>query len=275
MRARRLRLLGSRPEHRGRPSLELRGGAAPARVDRPPEPVREDPCDDSGRRRDRGHGRRRQEHQRDLDLLRSALPRGRRGLHPRSRAAGRGRGDPATIHSVASFFVSRVDTETDKRLDEIGGHGELKGKLGIANAQVADQHYLEAFAGRRWERLASEGATTQRCLWASTSTGYPAYADVMYVEGLIGPQTVNTMPEETIRAFQDHGRVAETLTQGWTKHDVSLMSWKRPESTTAMSSRRSNRKASTSSQPRSPTFSKVSVTRRTPWSRGLAEPLLG
>jgi transaldolase len=125
-----------------------------------------------------------------------------------------GGGTPATVHSVASFFVSRVDTEADKRLDAIGGHAELKGKLGIANAKLAYQDYLAAFAGQRWERLASEGATTQRCLWASTSTKDPAYADVMYVEGLIGPQTVNTMPKETIHAFQDHGRVAETLTHG-------------------------------------------------------------
>jgi transaldolase len=123
-------------------------------------------------------------------------------------------GDPASVHSVASFFVSRVDTETDKRLDAIGGHVELKGKLGIANAKLAYQHYLAAFSGSRWERLASKGASKQRCLWASTSTKDPAYADVMYVEGLIGPQTVDTMPAETIRAFQDHGRVAETLTQG-------------------------------------------------------------
>jgi transaldolase len=123
-------------------------------------------------------------------------------------------GSPATVHSVASFFVSRVDTETDKRLDAIGGHGELKGKLAIANAKLAYQHYLAAFANLRWEQLASKGATKQRCLWASTSTKNPAYADVMYVEELIGPETVNTMPEETIRAFQDHGRVAETLTQG-------------------------------------------------------------
>jgi transaldolase len=134
-------------------------------------------------------------------------------LHGLERLVADG-GDPATVHSVASFFVSRVDTETDKRLDAIGGHAELRGKLGIANAKLAYQHYLEAFAGERWERLASQGATKQRCLWASTSTKDPAYADVMYVEGLIGAQTVNTMPEETIRAFQDHGRVAETLTQG-------------------------------------------------------------
>jgi len=123
-------------------------------------------------------------------------------------------GDPATAHSVARFFVSRVDTETDKRLDAIGGHGELKGKLGIANAKLAYENYREVFSGSRWEALATKGATKQRCLWASTSTKNPDYRDVMYVEGLIGPETVNTMPEETIRAFQDHGRVAETLTQG-------------------------------------------------------------
>src|SRR5918912_1504336 len=123
-------------------------------------------------------------------------------------------GDPKTVHSVASFFVSLVDTEADKRLDAIGGHDELKGKLGIANAKLAYQNYLETFSGSRWQAVASKGATKQRCLWASTSTKNPEYRDVMYVEGLIGPETVNTMPEETIRAFQDHGRVAETLTQG-------------------------------------------------------------
>jgi transaldolase len=122
-------------------------------------------------------------------------------------------GDPFTVHSVASFFVSRVDTETDKRLDALGGHDDLKGKLGIANAKLAYENYREIFAGPRWEALAAKGATKQRCLWASTSTKNPEYRDVMYVEGLIGPETVNTMPEETIRAFQDHGRVGETLTK--------------------------------------------------------------
>jgi transaldolase len=123
-------------------------------------------------------------------------------------------GDPATVHSVASFFVSRVDTETDKRLDAIGGGAlELRGKLGVANAKLAYQNSLETFAGPRWEALADKGATKQRCLWASTSTKNPEYSDVLYVDELIGPETVNTMPEETIQAFQDHGRVAETLTQ--------------------------------------------------------------
>ena len=123
-------------------------------------------------------------------------------------------GDPSTVHSVASFFVSRVDTETDKRLDELGGHKELKGKLGIGNAKLAYQNYLDTFSGPRWDALEAKGATKQRCLWASTSTKNPEYRDVMYVEELIGPATVNTMPEETISAFQDHGNVAETLTQG-------------------------------------------------------------
>jgi transaldolase len=123
-------------------------------------------------------------------------------------------GDPGTVASVASFFVSRVDTEADRRLDEIGGHDELKGKLAVANAKLAYQRYKEIFAGERWERLARKGASPQRCLWASTSTKNPAYRDVLYVEELIGPLTVNTMPEETIEAFQDHGKVAETLEQG-------------------------------------------------------------
>ncbi|HEY6031127.1 MAG TPA: transaldolase [Gaiellaceae bacterium] len=126
-----------------------------------------------------------------------------RGLE-RLVAAGK---DPAPVASVASFFVSRVDTEADKRLDAIGGHDELKGRLAVANARLAYAHWLEAYSGPRWEYLASKGATKQRCLWASTSTKNPDYRDVMYVEQLIAPETVNTMPEETIRAFQDHGEV--------------------------------------------------------------------
>jgi transaldolase len=120
-------------------------------------------------------------------------------------------GDPGPVASVASFFVSRVDTEADKRLEELGAPDELKGKLAIANAKLAYQRYNELHSGERWEALAAKGARTQRCLWASTSTKNPAYRDVMYVEELIGPQTVDTMPEETIRAFQDHGEVALTL----------------------------------------------------------------
>jgi transaldolase len=123
-------------------------------------------------------------------------------------------GDPSDVASVASFFVSRVDTEADRRLDELGSHEELKGKLAIANAKLAYLRYKEIFSGERWEALEAKGAVPQRCLWASTSTKNPAYRDVVYVEELIGPRTVNTMPEETIRAFQDHGRVEPTLEQG-------------------------------------------------------------
>src|SRR5215217_8418509 len=122
-------------------------------------------------------------------------------------------GDPSTVASVASFFVSRVDTEADKRLEAIGTDEalSLRGKLAIANAKLAYENYKRIFSGERWERLAAAGATRQRCLWASTSTKNPEYRDVMYVEELIGPETVNTMPKETIEAFQDHGAVAETL----------------------------------------------------------------
>jgi transaldolase len=115
-------------------------------------------------------------------------------------------GDPRRVHSVASFFVSRIDTEADRRLGELpGAHDELLGKLAIANAKLAYRHYQEAFSGPRWEYLAGKGATPQRVLWASTSTKNPAYADTLYIEQLIGPDTVNTMPEETIEAYQDHG----------------------------------------------------------------------
>jgi transaldolase len=120
-------------------------------------------------------------------------------------------GDPSGVASVASFFVSRVDTEADRRLDEIGGYDELKGKLAIANAKLAYETYNEVFAGAEWEKLAAAGATPQRCLWASTSTKNPEYRDVIYVEELIGPDTVNTMPRETVEAFQDHGKVERTL----------------------------------------------------------------
>jgi transaldolase len=120
-------------------------------------------------------------------------------------------GDLSRVASVASFFVSRVDTEADRRLDEIGGHDDLKGTLAIANAKLAYQTYNELFSGSDWEELEAEGASPQRCLWASTSTKNPDYRDVIYVEELIGPNTVNTMPRETVENFQDHGRVEPTL----------------------------------------------------------------
>jgi transaldolase len=133
-----------------------------------------------------------------------------RGLE-RLVAAG---GDPTPVASVASFFVSRVDTEADKCLDEIGGHDKLKGKLAIANAKLAYERYEQLFSAERWEFLAGKGASPQRCLWASTSTKNPAYRDTMYVEELIGPMTVNTMPSETIEAFQNHGKVVSNTVKG-------------------------------------------------------------
>jgi transaldolase len=120
-------------------------------------------------------------------------------------------GDPRPVSSVASFFVSRVDTEADRRLE---AHDALKGKLAVANAKLAYQNWKELFSGERWEFLESKGASKQWCLWASTSTKNPDYPDTLYVDELIGPDTVNTMPEETIQAFQDHGTVAETLEKG-------------------------------------------------------------
>jgi transaldolase len=122
-------------------------------------------------------------------------------------------GDPGSVLSVASFFVSRVDTEADRRLDEVG-RPELKGRLAVANAKLAYRHWKEAFSGERWARLAGDGARPQRCLWASTSTKNPDYRDVLYVEELIGRDVVNTMPAETIAAFQDHGEVRDTLETG-------------------------------------------------------------
>jgi len=135
-----------------------------------------------------------------------------RGLERRVAAAG----DVSKINSVASFFVSRVDSEADKRLEQVGTPAALalRGKLAVANAKLAYRHFQEVFSSERWQYLASKGARAQRCLWASTSTKNPAYSDTLYVSELIGPETVNTMPIETVRAFRDHGTVAETLTQG-------------------------------------------------------------
>ena len=127
-----------------------------------------------------------------------------------------GGGSPKDVYSVASFFVSRVDTEADKRLEAIGTKDalSLRGKLAVANAKLAYEHYQQAFSGPRWEFLKGKGANPQRCLWASTSTKNPEYRDVLYVEELIGPETVNTMPQETMEAFQDHGEIrGDTVTK--------------------------------------------------------------
>jgi transaldolase len=125
-------------------------------------------------------------------------------------------GDPTKVSSVASFFVSRVDTEADKRLEAIGTPAALalRGKLAVANARLAYQNWHEVFAGERWQFLASKGASKQWCLWASTSTKNPDYPDTLYVDSLIGPESVNTMPLETVEAFQDHGTVRLTVEEG-------------------------------------------------------------
>jgi transaldolase len=122
-------------------------------------------------------------------------------------------GDLSRIASVASFFVSRVDTEVDRRLEEIGTDAALalRGRAAVAQAQAAYQRFRETFRGPRWEALAARGARVQRPLWASTSTKNPAYPDTLYVDTLIGPDSVNTMPEDTIDAFLDHGIVARTI----------------------------------------------------------------
>ncbi|GAA1233930.1 transaldolase [Oryzihumus leptocrescens] len=119
--------------------------------------------------------------------------------------------DLSTIHSVASFFVSRVDTEVDKRLDALDGSDEaqaLKGKAGIANARLAYHAYDEVFSTPRWQVLEAEGAHKQRPLWASTGVKDPAYPDTMYVTELVAPNTVNTMPGKTLEAVADHGEIA-------------------------------------------------------------------
>jgi transaldolase len=109
------------------------------------------------------------------------------------------------IASVASFFVSRVDTEIDKRLDKAGADASLKGKAALANAQLAYQAYEEVFSSDRWKALEAQGAHPQRPLWASTGVKNPDYSDTLYVSELIAPGTVNTMPEKTMKAYADHG----------------------------------------------------------------------
>jgi transaldolase len=119
--------------------------------------------------------------------------------------------DLTTIHSVASFFVSRVDTEIDKRLDATtsgsGTDADLKGKAGVANARLAYQAYEETLAGERWASLEADGARRQRPLWASTGVKNPDYRDTMYVDDLVVEDTVNTMPEATMKAVADHGEI--------------------------------------------------------------------
>ena len=121
--------------------------------------------------------------------------------------------DLSKVASVASFFISRVDTEIDQRLDAIGSPEALalRGKGAIAQGKLAYQLFQKTFSGHRWEALAAKGAVVQRPLWASTSTKNPAYPDTLYVDELIGPDTVNTLPDATIEAFADHGHLARRV----------------------------------------------------------------
>ncbi len=122
-------------------------------------------------------------------------------------------GDLSNVNSVGSFFISRVDTEVDRRLDKIGTPEALalRGEAAIAQGKLAYQAFRETFSGARWDALAARGAKLQRPLWASTSTKSPAYPDTMYVDNLIGPDTVDTLPDATIEAFVDHGTLALTV----------------------------------------------------------------
>lgn len=122
-------------------------------------------------------------------------------------------GDPSGVHSVASFFVSRIDSEADDRLEKLGRQ-DLQGKLAIANARLAYRVYGQIFSGSRWRSLEESGANRQRLLWASTSTKNPDYPDTIYVDNLVGPETVNTMPKKTVEAVKDHGTIEPKLTEG-------------------------------------------------------------
>jgi len=133
-------------------------------------------------------------------------------------------GDLTDVHSVASIFVSRLDVKIDRIFDSMENPlaQDLKGKIGIANAKMIYQNYLETFSSSRWETLADQGARIQRVLYGSTSTKNPAYSDTLYPDNLIGKNTVNTLPPETLEAFLDHGKVAETLTEDVDKAQEKL-----------------------------------------------------
>ena len=131
--------------------------------------------------------------------------------------------DLSRVSSVASFFISRVDTEVDRRLEAIGSDAALalRGTAAVAQGKLAYRLFQQVFSGPRWEALAARGARVQRPLWASTSTKNPAYPDTLYVDTLIGPHTVNTLPENTLEAFADHGTVARTVDVDMAKVDAT------------------------------------------------------
>ncbi len=133
-----------------------------------------------------------------------------RGLE---RLAEQADADLSRVASVASFFISRVDTEVDRRLEANGSDAALalRGKAAVAQAKLAYQQFVETFSGARWDALAARGARVQRPLWASTSTKNPEYPDTLYVDELIGPDTVNTLPDDTLEAFVDHGTLSRRV----------------------------------------------------------------
>ncbi len=135
-------------------------------------------------------------------------------------------GDLAQVSSVASFFISRTETEIDAQLDEIGTEGALncKGKAAVAQGQLAYKLFLNQFNTERWAALEARGARLQRPLWASTSTKNPQYPDTMYVDQLIGPDTVNTLPDNTLSAFMDHGTLSRTIDTSFEKASETLVS---------------------------------------------------
>ncbi len=129
-----------------------------------------------------------------------------------------------TVTSVASFFVSRIDTKVDRAIDRVTAGRELRGRIAIANAKVAYEAYRELVAGDRWQVLAAKGARPQRLLWASTSTKDPAYPDTYYADALVGPDSVDTMTPETFRAYRDHGSPEVRITQGFDRAREELAS---------------------------------------------------
>jgi transaldolase len=147
-----------------------------------------------------------------LDHVRSVSQAYMRGIE---QWLGRSGADPRPVKSVASLFLSRVDTLVDKRLEAIGGDAlALSGRAGVALAKLAYEEYRQVFGGPLFAPLAAKGVRRQHLLWASTGTKNPAYSDVMYVEPIIGAETINTLPDATLDAFRDHGRAAPTLTEG-------------------------------------------------------------
>jgi transaldolase len=153
-----------------------------------------------------------------LDRYRAVMDAYLAGLEKRVAAGGALDG----IASVASFFVSRVDTEIDKRLDALGADPSLKGRAGVANARLAYQAYEEVFSSDRWRALEAQGAAAQRPLWASTGVKNPDYPDTLYVSELVAPNTVNTMPEKTLMAYADHGTIGTPVQKSYAEAAATM-----------------------------------------------------